>query len=112
MAKGAEISQRCGRGSDTKIPLYASVFVIYLYSLIFWICCAFKIHNSVILGKILYKKNNNVKVHINISPRQRSPAWATLVCGKQADILGGTTASDNTNSLLLSYIHTAIVDEG
>lgn len=36
----------------------------------------------------------------------------TLVCGKQADILGGTTVSDNTNSFLLSYIHTAIVNEG
>lgn len=36
----------------------------------------------------------------------------TLVCGKQADILGGTTVSDNTNSLLLPYIHTAIANEG
>lgn len=36
----------------------------------------------------------------------------TLVCGKQADILGRTTVSDNTNSFLLPYIHTAIANEG
>lgn len=55
-----------GGGSVKTLKYHYGFCVIYLYSLIiFWICCAFKIHQWC-LGKILYKKNKS-EVHINIS---------------------------------------------
>lgn len=78
--------------------------VIYSYSLIiFWICCAFKIHQWC-LGKILYKKNKSA-VHINISLTNIS----SLFVGR-FDL---TTVSDNTTQpffvfvINIFYIHTS-----
>lgn len=103
-----KIPQRCRQEITTRYQntTICICFVIYLYSLIFWICCAFKIHHLVILGKILYKKQQRKGSYKHLSYPIYHLRLISLVCGKQTDILGRTTVSDNTTnfSVLPSFL--------